>query len=238
LFGTFAAARDAFYGAALLMGLAVGFALRILKTRRHRDVLVTGVMHLFSLALFVTALVLVFSQGAVLYEGGLVRVALFIAVLTVICVFFPVQAAFPAVIIAGVFVVWTAVMFWQYPKEPDSQKSVQVAVRSGDLLPIIGGETRYFDREPANRLLFREEFAILSPAKNRLVFSFVSNRESPPSLSRLTADTLCYFVKGATCVRRDTGPTPVVAFSEGTVRGNPPADPAADTNHNGGRRKN
>ena len=30
------AARDAFYGAALLMGLAVGFALRILKTRRGR----------------------------------------------------------------------------------------------------------------------------------------------------------------------------------------------------------
>jgi hypothetical protein len=182
LFGTFAAARDAFYGAALLMGLAIGFALRILKTRRRRDVLVTGVIYLFSLALFVTTLVLIFSQGAVLYEGGLVGVALFIAVCTAICVFFPVQAAFPAVIITGVFVVWAAAAFWRYPKEPDLQKSVQVAVYSGDLLPVIGGETRYFDREPANSLLFREEFAILSPAKNRLVFSFVSTRKSLSSV--------------------------------------------------------
>jgi lysylphosphatidylglycerol synthetase-like protein (DUF2156 family) len=191
VFGTFAAARDTFYGSALLMGLAVGFALRILKARRHRDVLVTGVMYLFSLALFVTALVLILSHGAVLYERGLVRVALFIVIGTAICAFFPVQAAFPAVIIAGVLVVWAAAVFWQYPKDPDPQKSVQVAVRSGDLLPIIGGEIRYFDREPANSLLFREEFAILSPAKNRLAFSFVLNRESLSSgavPSRFTAD--------------------------------------------------
>jgi uncharacterized membrane protein (UPF0136 family) len=177
LFGTFAAARDAFYGSALLMGFAVGFALRILKARRHRDVLVTAVLYLFSLALFVATLVLVFSHGAVLYESGLVRTALFIAAFTALCVFFPVQAAFPAVIIAGVFIVWAGAAFGRHPKEPDPQKSVQVAVHSGDLLPIIGGEIRYFDREPANSLLFREEFAILSPAKNRLVFSFVSDRE-------------------------------------------------------------
>ncbi|MDR1469929.1 MAG: hypothetical protein LBT00_11630 [Spirochaetaceae bacterium] len=184
LFGTFAVARDAFYGAALLMGLAVGFALRVLKTRRHRDVLVTGVMYLFSLALFVTALVLILSHGAVLYEGGLVRVALFIAVFTAVCVFFPIPAAFPAIIIAGLFVVWAGAAFWRYPTEPDPQKSVQTAVRSGDLLPIIGGEIRYFDREPANGLLFHEEFAILSPAKNRLVFSFVSNRDTLSSAFR------------------------------------------------------
>jgi hypothetical protein len=184
MFSTFAAARDAFYGAALLVGLAVGFALRILKTRRNRGVLVTGVMYLFSLALFVTALVLIFSKGAVLYEDGLVRVALFIAVLTAVCVFFPVQVAFPTVIIAGVVVVWAAAAFWRYPTEPDSQKSVQIAVQGGDLLPLIGGEIRYFDREPANSLLFREEIAILSPAKNRFVFSFVSNRETyPPALT-------------------------------------------------------
>jgi hypothetical protein len=184
MFDTFAAARDAFYGAALLMGLAVGFALRILKTQRRRDVLVTGVIYLFSLALFVMALVLVLSHGAVLYEGGLVRVALFIAMWTTICVFFPIQAAFPAVIIAGAVVVWVAVAFWRHPDEPNPQQSVQTAVRGGDLIPIIGGETRYFDREPANSLLFREEFAILSPAKNRLVFSFVSNREAPSDVRK------------------------------------------------------
>ena len=186
MFGTFAAARDTFYGAALLVGLAVGFALRILKTRRYRDALVTGVLYLFSAALLATASVLIFSRGAVLYEDGLIYAVLFIAVFTAVCVFFPIQAAFTAVIAAGVFVVWVGAAFWRYPTEPDPQKSVQVAVRSGDLFPLIGGETRYFDQEPASSLLFREEFAVLSPAKNRLVFSFVSNRETLSSVSNMS----------------------------------------------------
>jgi vacuolar-type H+-ATPase subunit I/STV1 len=178
MFSTFAAARDAFYGAALLVGLAVGFALRILKGRKYRNMLVTGALYLFSLALFVTAVVFIFSRGAVLYDRDLVRVALSIAGFTVICVLFPVTAAYPAVMIAGALVVWVGIVFWRYPREPDPQKNVQIAVRCGDLIPLIGGETRYFDREPDDSPLFREEFAILSPAKNRLVFSFVSNRKT------------------------------------------------------------
>jgi hypothetical protein len=181
-FTTFAAARDAFYVSALLMGLALGFALRIVKTRKHRNILVTGVLYLFSFAFLVTTIVLILSQGAVLYDPELVRVALCIAAFTVVCVLFPVQAAFPVVMIAGVLTVWTAVLFWQYPREADPEKNVQIAVRCGDLIPVIGGEVRYLDKEPASSLVFREEFAILSPAKNRLVFSFVSNREILSSL--------------------------------------------------------
>jgi hypothetical protein len=181
-FATFAAARDAFYLSALVMGLALGFALRILKTHRHRSALITGVLYLFSFALLVTTFVLAFSNGAVLYDRALLLAALCFAGFTTVCVLFPVQAAYPAVIIAGLLTVWIAVMFWRYPKSPDPEKTVQIAVRCGDLIPVIGGETRYLDKKPVNSLVFREEFAILSPAKNRLVFSFVTNRETLSSL--------------------------------------------------------
>jgi hypothetical protein len=176
-FATFAAARDAFYVSALLMGLAVGFALRILKMRGHRDALVTTVMYLFSAALLAWALVLILSRGAVLYDTDLLRAALCIACFTVLCVWFPVQAAYPAVMIAGIFIVWAGFAFWRYPQEPDPRQNIQIAVRSGDLIPVIGGQIRYLDREPASTPFFREEFAILSPVKNRLVFSFVPDRE-------------------------------------------------------------
>jgi hypothetical protein len=181
-FTTFAQARDAFYVSALLMGLAIGFALRILKTRKRRSVLATGVLYLFSIAVLVTTFVLILSWGAVLYDRELVRAVLCIIGVTAVCVLFPIQAAFPAVLIAGLLTVWTAIIFWQFPRKPDPEKAVQIAVHSGDLIPVIGGEIRYFDREPASGLFFHEEFAILSPAKNRLVFSFVSNRETLSSL--------------------------------------------------------
>jgi hypothetical protein len=181
-FATFAVARDAFYAAALLMGLALGFALRVLKTPEYRSVLVTGTLYLFSAALLAITIVLVMSQGAVVYDRGLVRAALCIMGLTVVCVFFPVPVGFPAVIATGILIVWAGVVFWRYPHEPNPQKTVQTAVRCGDLIPAIGGEVRYLDREPVNGLFFREEFAILSPAKNRLAFSFVSNREIASSL--------------------------------------------------------
>jgi vacuolar-type H+-ATPase subunit I/STV1 len=181
-FATFATARDMFYVSALLMGLALGFALRILKKGKHRSVLITGVLYLFSLAVLVTTFVLILSRGAVFYDQGLVLIALCIFGLTAICVFFPIPTAFPAIIIAGILAVWIGAAFWRFPREPDSQRTVQIAVRSGDLIPLIGGEIRYLDKEPANGLFFHEEFAILSPAKNRLVFSFVSSREILSSL--------------------------------------------------------
>jgi hypothetical protein len=184
LFGTFAAARDAFYVSALLMGLSVGFALSTLKTRRRRAGVITGSMYLFSIALFFTTFVLILSRGAVLRDGELVRAALSIAAFAVVCALFPIQMAFPAFIIAGALVVWTGVEFRRYPQEPNPHKPVQVAVRSGDLLPIIGGEIRYLDREPDNGLLFREEFAVISPTKHRFVFSFVSNQEPLSSAAK------------------------------------------------------
>jgi vacuolar-type H+-ATPase subunit I/STV1 len=181
-FATFAVARDMFYISALLMGLALGFALRILKKGKHRGALITGVLYLFSLAVLFAAFVLILSRGAVLYDRELVRIALCIIGLTAICVYFPIPTAFPAIITAGILIVWTGAVFWRFPREPDSHRTVQTAVRSGDLIPLIGGEIRYLDKEPANSLFFHEEFAILSPAKNRLVFSFVSSREIPSSL--------------------------------------------------------
>jgi hypothetical protein len=183
-FATFAAARDAFYVSALLMGLATGFALRILRTQKNRDALVTGVLYLFSLAVFAVASVLVLSRGAVLYDRGLFRMALCITVFVAVCVLFPVRAAFPAVIIAGIVTVWAGAAFWRFPRNPDPEKAVQVAARSGDLIPVIGGEIRYLDKEPASGLFFREEFAILSPTKNRLVFSYISSREIWPVLGQ------------------------------------------------------
>jgi hypothetical protein len=183
-FVTFAVARDAFYVSALLMGLAIGFALRILKTQKHRSVLVTGVFYLFSLAILVAAFVLIFSRGAVLYDSALVRAALCIIGFVTFCVFFPVPAAFPAIILAGAVTVWAGIVFWRFPRNPDPEKTVQIATQCGDLIPVIGGDIRYLDKEPANGIFFREEFAILTPAKNRLIFSYVSNREVWPALSQ------------------------------------------------------
>jgi hypothetical protein len=183
-FATFAIARDAFYMSALFLGLATGFALRVFKTRERKNALITATLYLFSLGVLTATFILVLSQGAVLYDRGLVLAALCIAGFTALCVFFPVPAAFPAIIIAGVVTVWAGAVFWRFPREPDPAKAVQTAVRCGDLLPVIGGEVRYLDREPANGIFFREEFAILSPAKNRLVFSFVSNRGTVSSARR------------------------------------------------------
>jgi hypothetical protein len=180
-FATFAIARDAFYVSALFLGLAAGFTLRIFKTRGQKNALVTATLYLFSLGVLTITFVLNLSQGAVLYDRGLVLTALCVASFTAFCVFFPVSAAFPAIIIAGAVTVWAGTVFWRFPREPDPEKAVQTAVRCGDLIPVIGGEIRYLDREPANSIFFREEFAILSPAKNRLVFSYVSNRETVSS---------------------------------------------------------
>jgi hypothetical protein len=183
-FATFATARDALYVSALFLGLAIGFTLRIFKTREHKSVLITATLYLFSLGVFAATVVIVLSQGAVLYDCGLVLTAFCIAGFTAFCVFFPVTAAFPAILIAGVVTVWAGAVFWRFPREPDPEKTAQTAIRCGDLVPVIGGEIRYLDREPAHSLFFHEEFAILSPAKNRLVFSFVSNRESLSSAGR------------------------------------------------------
>jgi hypothetical protein len=177
-FATFATARDAFYVSSLFLGLATGFTLRIFKTREHKNVLITATLYLFSLGVFAAMFVVVLSQGTVLYDCGLVRAALCIAGFTAFCVFFPVSVAFPAILIAGVVTVWAGAVFWRFPHEPDPGKVVQTAIRCGDLVPLIGGEIRYLDREPTNSIFFHEEFAILSPAKNRLVFSYVSNHES------------------------------------------------------------
>jgi hypothetical protein len=178
-FVSFAAARDMFYLGAALVGVALGFLLRAFRVRgdgRWRGAQVTLSMYLFSAAIFVMALALVFSRGAALYDGGLIRMVLCVIGVSALCVFFPIHVGFPMVILLGALIVWAGAVFWRFPTTPVPERSFQTAVRAGDLLPIIGGGVRYLPREPGAGVLFREEFAILSPAKHRLVFSFVANQ--------------------------------------------------------------
>ena len=173
-FSTFMAARDAWYAAALLLGAAAGWSLRAFFTRSRHTAFGTFVLYFISAAVFAAACVLIFSRGAVLYDGALVRISLCIFGLAALGAAFPLYAGWPLTTLAGVAVIWAGVVFLRHPSLPDPMREGEVAVHSGDLIPVIGGEVRYFPAEPDGLPLFREEFAVLSPSKHRLVFSFIA----------------------------------------------------------------
>jgi hypothetical protein len=209
-FKDFFQARDFFYCASLALGLSTGLLLKYLfKARSWKKPggLLTASLFCLSGAFFVVTIVTMLSNGAVFFDIALCYCAIVITTIGLISALFPRAVAFPVFLALGVIFVFTAFFFLRFPRYDGrvpfaaysltrGAKSIDLSpgeelvyelevLRSGDLLPIIGGEERlrvYSLRldyktlvglPPLKPCIFlREEYARLSPSKHRTAFSY------------------------------------------------------------------
>jgi hypothetical protein len=128
-FENFAVARDFLYATAALLGLLLGCALhcvlsgaarrapRFFKNRpeKSRNRLITAILCLLSLSMITFAASMIYSQALILSAGPLFPVSAVIALVFLAAFCFPRTAAFPLIIIGGLFTVWLGCAFLRFP---------------------------------------------------------------------------------------------------------------------------
>jgi hypothetical protein len=211
----FSFTRDALYVCTCVMGVGAGLMLKILKHKspapgrplsetppaeggaskagaRERMAVTTGIF-LCAVAIFSFGVLTIVTGGSFFYDKGLVRAAALIFLISTFVSLFPIAGGFPVFVIVSVYYIYIVGCFFSLNKnEYDGYVKTEyntrpVCVKAGDLIPIVGGELRYGSTPQKENFIFRREEFYISPANNRLSFSFLDARKPPtvPSLAKV-----------------------------------------------------